>query len=627
MSTQTIRNGASIVINLQPSETLKVVAVSGTYTLTGRAGSVAGTTIAAAATGGTYGPYPAAVTLQLTSSALSEIDFDSGTAPVIESDTPAMVNTNPLTGVLGISVGGQGVGVYAKTASFKPQSSASVDIFDQTPVTDRRSISLPNPYSAIGPDLVHPSVVHAPNGWMGWKYWMAYTPYPNANSDYENPCIAVSNDGESWTTPVGLTNPLAGKPVGGYNADTHLVMDPAGGKLYLIYRERILGGLNSLKVMETSDGSTWTAPVSIMSGVVGTQDYASPSLFFDASAQRWVCISHNLDGGPTYPMQRFVSSGTSIYSGWGAASAISITNPTGGRTFWHSCFDVLSDGRVIGLIQDIANGGAGAPGALFAAESLDGGLTFAVRLINSNGSLKYYRPCFSLAQLPNGVVGMTAWIGMQDGTFSITREDWVAGAVEKSIREWLSSYSAFGQFPANILWFDNFNRADGAIGSPLVGAALTVDTGSFSIVSNRVQTASVGNNRALTTVSTADHVVEVDFVANPSGAWTIFRAVDTSNFYRVGFGGVWPNQLVIQSIVSGGVGSLSRTIVSPHKNSSISAGPIRCRVVCRGRRFKIYVNGVFWEEIQDPLYYSTGVKVGVQGTNAGAIFDNLLITS
>ncbi len=98
MSTQTLRNGVSTTVNLQPTETLKVVAVTGTYTLHGKAGSVAGTIIATAATGGTYGPYPAAVTLQLTSSALSEIDFDFGTAPVIESDTPAMVNTNPFTG-------------------------------------------------------------------------------------------------------------------------------------------------------------------------------------------------------------------------------------------------------------------------------------------------------------------------------------------------------------------------------------------------------------------------------------------------------------------------------------------------------------------------------------------------
>jgi hypothetical protein len=102
MTTQTIRNGASIVINLQPSESLKVVAVSGNYTLTGRAGSVAGTTIAAAATGGTYGPYAAPVTVFLISSASSEIDFDSGAAPVVASDTYAVMSFDSAGNVSGL---------------------------------------------------------------------------------------------------------------------------------------------------------------------------------------------------------------------------------------------------------------------------------------------------------------------------------------------------------------------------------------------------------------------------------------------------------------------------------------------------------------------------------------------
>jgi hypothetical protein len=102
MTTQTIRNGASIVINLQPGESLKVVAVSGNYTLTGMAGSVAGTTIAAAATGGTYGPYAAPVTVFMISSVSSEIDFDSGTAPVVASDTYAAMSFDSAGNVSGL---------------------------------------------------------------------------------------------------------------------------------------------------------------------------------------------------------------------------------------------------------------------------------------------------------------------------------------------------------------------------------------------------------------------------------------------------------------------------------------------------------------------------------------------
>lgn len=55
----------------------------------------------------------------------------------------------------------------------------------------------------------HPSVVDMGRAWNGWRYWMAYSPYPNANGAEENPCIAVSNDMLNWATPEGLYNPIA----------------------------------------------------------------------------------------------------------------------------------------------------------------------------------------------------------------------------------------------------------------------------------------------------------------------------------------------------------------------------------------------------------------------------------
>jgi len=107
VTTQTIRNGASITVNLQPAETLKIVAVSGNYTLTGIAGSVKDTTIATAATGGSYGPYAAAVSVRIASSASSEIDYDYGTSPSVASDTLVYSNTDPLTGGYALLVNGR----------------------------------------------------------------------------------------------------------------------------------------------------------------------------------------------------------------------------------------------------------------------------------------------------------------------------------------------------------------------------------------------------------------------------------------------------------------------------------------------------------------------------------------
>lgn len=72
---------------------------------------------------------------------------------------------------------------------------------------------------------IHPKVLFFENGWNGYEFWMAYTPYPKGATDAENPCIAVSHDGINWMVPSGLTNPLAPTPNDGYNSDTHLVYD------------------------------------------------------------------------------------------------------------------------------------------------------------------------------------------------------------------------------------------------------------------------------------------------------------------------------------------------------------------------------------------------------------------
>ena len=44
----------------------------------------------------------------------------------------------------------------------------------------------------------HPSLVYFENGWNGYKYWCAYTPYPKCDDKYENPHITVSNDLKKW---------------------------------------------------------------------------------------------------------------------------------------------------------------------------------------------------------------------------------------------------------------------------------------------------------------------------------------------------------------------------------------------------------------------------------------------
>ena len=59
-----------------------------------------------------------------------------------------------------------------------------------------------------GDIFVHPAVLNIGEQWNGHQYWMAITPYPSGNDDFENPCIYASNDGIVWVVPNGLTNPI-----------------------------------------------------------------------------------------------------------------------------------------------------------------------------------------------------------------------------------------------------------------------------------------------------------------------------------------------------------------------------------------------------------------------------------
>lgn len=107
----------------------------------------------------------------------------------------------------------------------------------------------------------HPKVVAFDEPWNGYKYWMAYTPYPNANSDYEDPCIAASNDLVNWTIPEGLTNPLHDTHLDGaksiHNSDTHMLYNPDTGRMEVFWR-LVEGSKTRIYMAVSYDGIHWT---------------------------------------------------------------------------------------------------------------------------------------------------------------------------------------------------------------------------------------------------------------------------------------------------------------------------------------------------------------------------------
>ena len=114
----------------------------------------------------------------------------------------------------------------------------------------------------------HPSVVFFENGWNGWKYWMAFTPFPVGGKPYmdrwENPCVVVSQDGIHWQYPDKkvFLDDLTAEQIKNrnYYSDTHLLYNRDEDSLQLYYR--LNAGRNSDEVsifrITTNNGISWT---------------------------------------------------------------------------------------------------------------------------------------------------------------------------------------------------------------------------------------------------------------------------------------------------------------------------------------------------------------------------------
>lgn len=84
----------------------------------------------------------------------------------------------------------------------------------------------------------HPDMLYFENGWHGYKYFMGVTPNQNGNSQFENPYILVSNNGDDWELMPNLTAPLTGikeEPTPYHNCDEDLVYDETTDQIYLYY--------------------------------------------------------------------------------------------------------------------------------------------------------------------------------------------------------------------------------------------------------------------------------------------------------------------------------------------------------------------------------------------------------
>jgi hypothetical protein len=454
--------------------------------------------------------------------------------------------------------------------------------------------------------ITHPSLVSIPGGWGGYEHWMAYTPYPDTNSAFENPCLVASNDLRTWVVPDGVVNPIVPPPDGApYNSDTCLYWDAENTRMVLVFRTRG-SGINVLKIMTASTPSEWSSPVDIWTGVIASaEDIASPSIWYNNTSGLWEIVGINVDGGASWPIWKITSA--DLFSGWSeTAEVLSFPHPVAGRRWWHSHFVRLSTGDIVGVAQD-NNGTGGATGYCYLARSTDG-INFDAALLSGNLQ-GLYRPTIAPSIRPDADVVVffstitgTVFTGYE---FRYT----AVGPREAEYRRFSEALSAQAFGMAFAALTDDFDLADGTVvGTSSGGQVWTQVSGTdrIGIIGNAATNLTTGNCRVYFDITASNYTIMAQIGAITSECNIILRWVDVSNYLRLQ---LLPATALLQEVVSG----VATTIFSA-AGSTRSAGDI-VRVENSRDRVQIFVNGVIYGE-HLTTRFNTSTSFGLQMSGA-----------
>lgn len=132
----------------------------------------------------------------------------------------------------------------------------------------------------------HPKVISFEKAWHGYKYWIAFTPYPGKDETKENPVINASNDLIHWEEPHGIENPLDVPNTPDsfhYNSDTHLLYNDELDQIELFWRY-VNDEDNTVTIykMTSKDGVNWNdREIFLYSNNRKEKDYVSPAIIYD----------------------------------------------------------------------------------------------------------------------------------------------------------------------------------------------------------------------------------------------------------------------------------------------------------------------------------------------------------
>jgi hypothetical protein len=293
------------------------------------------------------------------------------------------------------------------------------------PLTNAPAPLVTPTYDGSG-QVVEPTVLHFANGWQGHLYWMAISPYPHSDSAFENPSILVSEDGQNWSVPSGLTNPIV--PTIGALGDATVVYDDVSNQLWVYYLHDVMVSAQyqeSLLRTTSADGIHWSTPQILISGL---------NTFLNSPSVGKVGNTYYLwsvDTGPgcftqtSTVNQRTSSDGVN----WSPPQALNISQP--GYVIWHlNTIPVPSKGQFMSLLAAYPTGTNCGHTKLFFANSHDGinWQTYPHILLDTGtgwDSVLIYRS--SLLYDPDAAL-FRVWYSAQDGL----NYEWHVGYTQES---------------------------------------------------------------------------------------------------------------------------------------------------------------------------------------------------
>lgn len=137
----------------------------------------------------------------------------------------------------------------------------------------------------------HPKIISFDKEWNGYKYWLAFTPYPKGDETKENPVVNASNDMLNWFIPTQSETPLDIPEISDslhYNSDTHILYNEKLDQLELFWRY-VDDGNNTVTIYKitSKDGKEWTEKeVFLFSENRKERDYVSPAIILEGDTYK-----------------------------------------------------------------------------------------------------------------------------------------------------------------------------------------------------------------------------------------------------------------------------------------------------------------------------------------------------